>query len=332
MKNKSKTGGKNLNRGRRKWFHKGEFIGLDIQSVIMTVLTMLTIAVTVVMGLLIYNRFKLSVKETNISSTEGIVDSVVEKMNSDLYNIRQISNAANYNIIQQYDVSSQEFNNQFSLLYEINSDKIQSLVLYNNEGKLMASEPISSEKKNVEIKKQDWFYNAKKEIENIHFSKPHLQNIFMDGTYKYNWVISLSRSVDINDGEEPISGILLVDMKYSIIEETFERINGNSNGVYYYLCDGNGDIIYHPRKVEIDRNKLAESNRELASYEDGIYELKLNGRKANYVISNMAYTGWKVVGVVPESTQIMSMNQFRYYIVITIIILLMMLLDRKSVV
>jgi sensor histidine kinase YesM len=326
LKNKSKTGGKNLNRGRRKWFHKGEFIGLDIQSVIMTVLTMLTIAVTVVMGLLIYNRFKLSVKETNISSTEGIVDSVVEKMNSDLYNIRQISNAANYNIIQQYDVSSQEFNNQFSLLYEINSDKIQSLVLYNNEGKLMASEPISSEKKNVEIKKQDWFYNAKKEIENIHFSKPHLQNIFMDGTYKYNWVISLSRSVDINDGEEPISGILLVDMKYSIIEETFERINGNSNGVYYYLCDGNGDIIYHPRKVEIDRNKLAESNRELASYEDGIYELKLNGRKANYVISNMAYTGWKVVGVVPESTQIMSMNQFRYYIVITIIILLMMLL------
>ena len=65
MKNKSKTGGKNLNRGRRKWFHKGEFIGLDIQSVIMTVLTMLTIAVTVVMGLLIYNRFKMSVKETN---------------------------------------------------------------------------------------------------------------------------------------------------------------------------------------------------------------------------------------------------------------------------
>ena len=143
MKNKNKTGGKNLNRGRRKWFQKGEFIGLDIQSVIMTVLTMLTIAVTVVMGLLIYNRFKLSVKETNISSTEGIVDSVVEKMNSDMYNIRQISNAANYNIIQQYDVSSQEFNNQFSLLYEINSDKIQSLVLYNNEGKLMASEPIS---------------------------------------------------------------------------------------------------------------------------------------------------------------------------------------------
>ena len=52
-----------------------------------------------------------------------------------------------------------------------------------------------------------------------------------------------------NDGEEPISGILLVDMKYSIIEETFEKINGNSNSVYYYLCDGNGDIIYHQERL-----------------------------------------------------------------------------------
>lgn len=327
LKNKSKTGGKKIDNGRtKKWFNKGEFIGLDIQSIIMTVLTMLTIIITIVMGLLIYNRFKMSVKETNISSTEGIVDSVVEKMNSDLYNIRQISNAANYNIVQQYDVSSQEFNDQFSLLYETNSDKIQSLVLYDNDGKLMASEPISSEKNNIEIKKQAWFYNAKNEIENIHFSMPHLQNIFMDGTYKYNWVVSLSRSVDINDGEEPTSGVLLVDMKYSVIEEAFERINGNSNGIYYYLCDGSGNIIYHPRKTEIDRKKITENSKEIASYEEGIYELKLNGRKANYVISNMAYTGWKVVGVVPESTQIMIMNQFRYYIVITIIILLIMLL------
>ena len=129
----------------------------------MTVLTMLTIAVTVVMGLLIYNRFKLSVKETNISSTEGIVDSVVEKMNSDLYNIRQISNAANYNIIQQYDVSSQEFNNQFSLLYEINSDKIQSLVLYNNnEGKTYGIRTNFFREKNVEIKNRIGFIMQRK--------------------------------------------------------------------------------------------------------------------------------------------------------------------------
>ena len=48
---------------------------------------------------------------------------------------------------------------------------------------------------------------------------PHIQNLFEDGTYRYYWVISLSRSVDINDGEKPVSGVLLVDMKYSMIRE-----------------------------------------------------------------------------------------------------------------
>ena len=128
----------------RSWFHRGEFIRLDIQSIIMAVFTTLTIVTTIVMGMLIYNRFKISNKETLISSTQGIIDSIVDKMDSDLLNIRQISNAANYNIVQQYDVSSQEFNRQFSLLYEINSDKIQSMALYDNSGNLIASEPIAS--------------------------------------------------------------------------------------------------------------------------------------------------------------------------------------------
>lgn len=90
----------------------------------------------------------------------------------------------NYNIIQQYDVSSQEFNNQFSLLYETNSDKIQSLVLYNNEGKLMASEPISSEKKNVEIKKQDWFYSKERNREHSFFKTSFAK-------YIYGWNIQV---------------------------------------------------------------------------------------------------------------------------------------------
>ena len=93
---------------------------------------------------------------------------------------------------------------------------------------------------------------AKSEIENIHFSIPHIQNLFEDGAYKYYRVVSLSRSVDVNDGEKPVSGVLLVDMKYSIIEETLDRINKDSNGIYYYLCDSDGQIIYHPRITELD--------------------------------------------------------------------------------
>ena len=46
----------------------------------------------------------------------------------------------------------------------------------------------------------------------------------------------LSRYVDVNDGDKPRSGVLLVDMKYSVIEDVLKQINDSSEGIYYYLC------------------------------------------------------------------------------------------------
>ena len=89
----------------------------------MAVLTGLTITTTVVMGFLIYNRFKLAIKQTAVSNAESMIESTVDKVDTDLAGIRQISNGVNYNIIQEYDISSQEFSRQFSLLYEVNVDK-----------------------------------------------------------------------------------------------------------------------------------------------------------------------------------------------------------------
>ena len=133
----------------RGWFHQGEFIGFDIQSIIMTVLTALTLITITLMGFLLYHRFKLAIAQTVVSNTEGTVESTIDRVNSDLLDIRQISNAANYNIIQEYDIASQEFNQQFSLLYETNADKIESLALYGSEGNLIASEPVAAEKAGV---------------------------------------------------------------------------------------------------------------------------------------------------------------------------------------
>lgn len=330
-KNNSKTRKENKkNPGRKgiyRWFHHGKFIGFDIQSIIMMALTMLTIITTVGMGFLLYNRFEMAIRQTAISNTESMVDSTVNKLDADLLAVRQISNAVNYNIIQEYDISNQEFNRQFSLLYEINTDKIQSMALYNNQGKLVVAEPVASEKKGANAEKQDWYQNASDEIENIHFSTPHIQNLFEDGSYKYDWVISLSRSVDINDGDKPGNGVLLVDMKYSVISNNLKRINDASDEAYYYLCNRNGDIIYHPREAEIDRGYFAEDSSKIAGYEDGTYELSLNGEKGNVVISSVAYTGWKLIGVIPDNVQEVSINKFRYYAIATVVILLMMLLE-----
>lgn len=303
------------------------FAKFNIQSIILSVLMTLSLVTVTVMGFLLYHRFKLASDKSAVANTEMTVESTIDRLNSSLLELRQISDAANYNIVQEYDISSQEFTRQFSMLYETNVDKIQSLALYGYDGKLIESEPVATVKDNVKVDDQKWYQNARTEIENIHFSTPHVQNLFDDGTFRYHRVVSLSRSVDINDGSTSGSGVLLVDMKYSVLEDMLERINETSSGIYYYLCSRDGEIIYHPRWTEINRGLFKEKNNKAASYEDGIYEMKTDGQKENIVVGSVAYTGWKLIGVVPESVQETSINKFRYYIITTILILVMMLLQ-----
>lgn len=303
------------------------FAKFNIQSIILSVLMTLSLVTVTVMGFLLYHRFKLASDKSAVANTEMTVESTIDRLNSSLLDLRQISDAANYNIVQEYDISSQEFTRQFSMLYETNVDKIQSLALYGYDGMLIESEPVATVKDNVKVADQKWYQNARSEIENIHFSTPHVQNLFDDGTFRYHRVVSLSRSVDINDGSTSGSGVLLVDMKYSVLEDMLERINETSSGIYYYLCSRDGEIIYHPRWTEINRGLFKEKNNKAASYEDGTYEMKTDGQKENIVVGSVAYTGWKLIGVVPESVQETSINKFRYYIITTILILVMMLLQ-----
>ncbi len=298
----------------------------DIQSIIMSVLTMLTIVTSVTMGLLLYNRYEMAMRQVEIQDADTLMVSTVDSIEHYLLNMRQISNALSYNVIQELDVSSMEFNQELSLLYEMNKDKIQSIALYDETGNLIAAEPVTAQKEDVEIAQQDWFVKATDEIENMHFSTSHMQNLFRDDASRFHWVVSLSRAVDIIDGGNPRNGVLLVDMKYSNISEILEKINRENNGQYYYLCDSAGNIIFHPRAMEISRGLFSENNAEVAAFEDGIYDDTLNGEKRKVIVSTIAYTGWKVVGVIPQNVQTDSLIRFRYYIMTIITLLIMMIL------
>lgn len=270
----------------KKRFHKGEF---SIQSIIMSVLSAVTLVTIVIMGFLLYHRFRQTMDKTAVSDTEATVESTVERINLAFLDIRHIFNAANYNVIQEFDISSQEFGKQFSLLYEINSDKIQSIALYGKDGKLIASEPVAMEKNNADVTSQSWYCNAESDIENIQFSLPHTQNLFRDGSFRFYRVISLSRSVDINDGERPGSGVLLVDIKCSVIEDVLRQINDSSDGVYYYVCNRDGEMIYHPRQSELSRGLFAEDSSPAAGYEDGVYEMPSGGSTEQVIVGYCVY-------------------------------------------
>lgn len=54
-----------------------------------------------------------------------------------------------------------------------------------------------------------WFVNALNKTENIHFTLPHVQKMFEKGDNGYNWVISMSRAVEITIGGSTEKAVLL---------------------------------------------------------------------------------------------------------------------------
>ena len=299
----------------------------EIQSTIMAAFSLISIILMLVMGLVLYNRFMMVSREENVQNTQKLVEQTGKSLEDYLVSMRQISDAAYYQTIKESDFSkeSQEVQDKMNLLYEANKDKLRSIALYNNYGRLLMAEPVANEKKNTDPAGQDWFETAMRQTENMHFSTPHIQNLFDDGTQQYYWVISLSRAVEITNQGVVQTGVLLVDMDFSGISWMMKQLNTSKTGQYYYLCDSSGQIIYHPRQIQISEGIYKENTSVNGRYKNGVYDEVFGGVRRKVVVDTISYTGWKLVGVIPYQSFSYGMLNISYFVVLLMLLTTMML-------
>lgn len=299
----------------------------NIQTTIMIAFSIISALIILSMGIMMYWRFSDISEENIIENNQKLMDQTVESVENYLINMRQISDAAYYYVIKENDVSGNidEIHKGMNLLYEANKDKLRSIAVYNKYGSLMAAEPVATQKEEPDVTKQEWFIQAMNRMENIHFSTPHVQNLFDDGTYRYYWVISASRVVELTNGTESQTGVLLVDMDYSGISRMMEQINASGNGQYYYLCDGNGNIIYHPHQVQLDNGMQSESSVKAAASDEKIYDEYMEGVHRKVIVNSISYTGWKLVGVMPYSIFTTRMADIKQFVLVVSLLMAMML-------
>ncbi|MBR4707981.1 MAG: sensor histidine kinase, partial [Pseudobutyrivibrio sp.] len=196
-------------------------------------------------------------------------------------------------------------------------DNLISIACISSDGALISAAPIATRKAGVDFTDQDWFSTTEEHIEDFHFSTPHVQNVFESSNYRYYWVVSLSRAVDLNYMGYNRRGILLVDMNYSAIEQMFSRLNKSGTG-YVYLVDSEGEIIYHPKQKAIYTGLVNENNIVAASYDDGDHIENFEGSKRAVIVKTVGYTGWKIVSVVPMEKLTGEFNQLRAFMLIII--------------
>ncbi len=302
----------------------------DIQGTILMTFTIVSFTLLMILGIVLYTLFARRMSTSSIETTELLMKQSAVNLEDYLLSMRRISDAMYYDVIKNMDIAEGSVDNEMNLIYEAHKDNLVSFSLFSNDGRLVSATPIATVKEDLDVTAQTWFTSALEKMENLHFSTPHVENLFLDPAFRYSWVVSLSRAVELTEGSNPTMGVLLVDMNYSTIKQMMERINNDSTGQYVYLTDSSGNIIYHPRQMQLNYNLIRENNINEAHYSDGIHEEVFQGEHRQVIVDSISYTGWKLIAVLPESAYSLDISNMRFLVILLLAcaLLIMIFINR----
>lgn len=297
----------------------------SIQITIALSFTVISVLCMGILGITLYNQFVNRLRDTSIQSTEQVLDQTAINLESYLRSMRRISDAMKYSVIKGKDLASDTLDEEMTLLYEANKDNLISIACYTKDGELVCASPVATQKEKLDVTEQEWFTDALGKLENIHFSTPHVQNLFDNLNYRYYWVVSLSQAVELTNNGNSMLGVLLVDMNYSSIEQLLHKANAEKESEYIYLMDNSGEIIYHPKQKLIYTDLYQENNLEAVHYEDGTVQEEFQGEKRLVTVKTISYTGWKIVSVVPLSAFNIELSGLRLFVTLFVALAMLMI-------
>lgn len=273
----------------------------SIQMILSLSFTAVAVVGMVFMGLTLFLRFSYTTNAQQAENSQRLLSQVNWNLDAYLRGMMRISDTAYYNVIKNIDLDEGSLTPALELLYGSNRDSIVSMAVFSEEGELLSATPLRTLKNSISPQREDWFVQAMDKIENLHFSTPHVQNLWSDVDERYRWVVSLSRYVELSRGGAIEGGVLLLDMSFDGIEQICKDVELDDGG-YLYLIDDSGEIIYHPRQQLIYAGLQQENNLMAAGYTDGSHEEQFQGQSRQVTVKTVGYTGWKLVAVVPRES------------------------------
>lgn len=293
----------------------------SIRNSIFIYFTITSLVAVLLIVISIYSRLSSQLYDTVKQENVSLVNRVDSSMEVYLRNIMKLSDTIYYGIVKNANLSEDSIGEKLTLLYNNNKEQVSNIALISKEGEPISVVPAARFRKNFKAEDEEWFVNALNKTENIHFTLPHVQKMFEKGDNSYNWVISMSRAVEITVGGSTEQAVLLIEMAYQGLEEVLDEVT-LGNGGYIYLMDSNGDIIWHPKFELIASGRVKENNLVAAGYDDGSREEVFNGTRQTVVTKTVGYTGWKLVGVIKGTGISLNMLKTRLFIVFVILLII----------
>jgi two-component system sensor histidine kinase YesM len=261
-------------------------------------------------GDLVYNKFYNTSKSNTQISVNQLMDETKHNMEKYTYRMIKISNYLSKKIENSNQGSMTNIQNYMDIIGGTKDD-IVSLCLFSKQGKIVASYPNHTLKSWIDVKKQGWFKNSIKNDSSIYISPSHVENLF---PRSYNWVVSIGSKVPFEENYKKQTGVLLLNMNFSFIDEICRGVSLGKKG-YIYIIDQKGNIIYHPRQELINTGLENENISFIKNYNNKSYIN--NGRLIT--VKKLDYTNWSIVGVYYMDEIIGNSNDITIYLVWVIV-------------
>lgn len=308
---------------------KTEFNG--IQIIITCAFSLVACIMVIMISLISYQIFSNRMVAMKTESAEQFLNQTKHGLEDYLKSIRRVSDALYYSCIKNTNLDEETIDDEMNLIYESNKDTVVSINLYSDKGEIISGAPVALKKNSEQVISQSWFSVAVNEVENLHFSLPHVENSTGDVSDGYRWTISLSRAVDLKQGSRPGKGVLIFDLKYSTIQQMIDKVNSDDSEEYIYLCDGDGNIICHPKRLWINSGHYVEQTLSTALSSEDISTQTIDKREYIVITKTVSYTGWKLISVIPRSGYNMGQSKIPYFLVflLAIAFLSILMINRR---
>lgn len=265
----------------------------SIQFLLGLSFSVFSVLIIAVVSTLLYSRFNATAKENAYRNSQQIVDQVSYNLENYIQDSSELFSMILHTIGQSNDAKSDSLREQLDAMTSTRSD-IVSLVLADEQGRLILDLPNVELNPALKLTEEDWFQGALDTPGHLTISLPHVQKLYKQ---QFRWVVSLSQTVTVRVGGKPVRSVLTMDINFNRIDELSKRVSLGRKGYIYILDEAGGNIVYHPQ-LELIYAGLKSENVELALNKTYGFDIDRSSGPAKLIsVQTIGNVGWKVVGV-----------------------------------
>jgi two-component system, sensor histidine kinase YesM len=296
----------------------------SIQLYMTSVFTAIIVIAMLVVGLVLHGKFSRTAEESAYLNTEQIVEQVNFNVEYYLRGMEELFRQLEEKISKSTDLSGKETMEQLATIVNTRNDLV-SVSVFSPSGELLTGYPYTNLREHAGIPEQRWFSYARSYPNYLQYSPPHVQNLF---TGEYKWVVSLSQSVTIREGDRRMDAVMLLDVNFRAIDDMCQRVSLGKKG-YVYITDPDGSLIYHPQQQLIYLGLKKEGHADkTVNYSYGSFYDHEGGEKRLIHVKTVKNIGWKIIGVaymneLVTSTKEISWFMFWFLVVVLLAVVIM---------